>query len=152
MAFRSFKLPTLLHALISSGRWPRTAREAMTQNLRPLITPERVQRFAAEESCIYLEAPPFHTVADHAARGPKEFWSKFGARENISPDQSLIVGDFGLGSDSPIILDYREDGVNPPVLRLRWSEIAPGKVKTCWVRGADTFDEFAIVLGLCEND
>ena len=41
--------------------------------------------------------------------------------EGIGPDLARIVGDFGPGSDAPIVLDYRFDAVQPQVLRLRWS-------------------------------
>jgi hypothetical protein len=143
------ELPPLLYKLLAAGRWPRTAREAMSQNLRPLIALERVQLFAPEEKCIHLESPPFRTVADEVSRCPQKFWSEYGALDEISPAHSLIIGDFGLGSDAPIILDYREGGVNPPILRLRWFETASGR-KTSWVRGADSFDEFADLLGLRE--
>lgn len=55
-----------------------------------------------------------------------------------------MIGDFGLGSDSPIILDYAQDSTNPPVFRLRWGQNGHNE----WVPGARDFDEFAIMLGL----
>jgi hypothetical protein len=65
---------------------------------------------------------PFHTIADEAkGKMLALFWSKFGALEMISPKDALIIGDFGLGSDSPIILDYRDGTSDPPVLWLRWA-------------------------------
>jgi hypothetical protein len=85
MTSHLFELPILLKALIAAGRWPRTEREAMQQNLRPLMSPERVRLFAADESTIYLLPPPFPTVADEVSRGTRGFWSEFGALDEISP-------------------------------------------------------------------
>jgi hypothetical protein len=105
--------------------------------------------FAPEESTIFLCSPPFHTVAvDIAGRqkrfGVDRFWSTYAALESISPELSLIIGDFGLGSDSPIVLDYRQSGATPSVLRLQWRKPEP----CVWVRCAERFDEFADMLGL----
>ena len=49
---------------------------------------------------------------------PAGGWERFGALDQIVPEKALIIGDFELGSDSPIILDYSRDASNPPVLRL----------------------------------
>jgi hypothetical protein len=70
---------------------------------------------------------------------------QFGALDQIEPERALIIGDFGMGSDAPIILDYRNADSDPPVLRLRWSE---GRDNNAWVRCAASFDEFADMLGL----
>jgi hypothetical protein len=146
----NLELPSLLRSLLASGQWPRTGREAMSQNLHPIIAPDRVKLFAEDESTIYLNAPPFRTVADEATCGSQKFWEAYGALQQISADRALIIGDFGLGSDAPIILDYREGELILPVLRLRWSETAPGKPQTKWVKGADSFEKFAQILGLIQ--
>jgi hypothetical protein len=115
------------------------------QEMQPMIPAERVRRFAAEESLICLQPPPFRTITEEWTRGGAgDFWERFGALAQLEPDKALIIGDFGLGSDSPIILDYSADPSNPPVLRLRWVTGAPNE----WVRGAKDFDEFAEILGL----
>jgi len=72
------------------------------------------------------------------------FWSRFGALEEISPELCVDIGDFGLGSDSPILLDYRQDRSNPAVIRLQWRKPQPNGCVRC----ADSFDEFADMLGL----
>ncbi len=144
----AFELPSLLQSLLAVGRWlPRIGREAMSQHLHPLIPPGRVRLFAVEESKIYLQSPPFATVAEEAGAPLESFGRNF-MLDEISPMHLLIIGDFDRVLDAPIILDYRNDGANPPVLRLSWSETAPGKPKTCWVKGANSFDEFADMLGL----
>ena len=116
------------------------------QQLRPIIPAERVQRFAAEETLICLQPPPFPTIAQVRAAGRAgDFWERFGALDQIDPERAVIIGDFGLGSDSPIVLDYARNPSNPPVLRLRWGSQGKGNE---WVVGASDFDEFAKMLGL----
>lgn len=117
------------------------------QQVQPIIPAKRVRRFAAEESVMYLMPPPFFTIAILLVKqGEQDFWHLFGALDQIHPERALIIGDFGLGSDSPIILDYARNAINPPVLRLRWASEA-GKSNE-WVIGASCFDEFATMLGL----
>jgi hypothetical protein len=140
-------LPKRLLALIDSGRWPRTEGEAQRQNLRPLVSMERIHLFAPEQDRIYLISPPFHTVAERRGVRPGDkFWSSFAAPDGISPELSIDIGAFGLGSDAPILLDYRENSSDPSVIRLviRWQLGQPN----LWVRCAETFDEFADMLGL----
>ena len=55
-----------------------------------------------------------------------------------------MIGDFGLGSDSPIVLDFGVSRTGRPVRRLRWHD-AGG---TDWVTGAAGFDEFPAILAL----
>lgn len=150
-------LPRRLLSLIDSGLWPKTPAEAMHQNIHSLVSKERVQVFAPDEDRIYLVSPPFSTVATRITQNDK-FWSKFGALEQISPDLSILIGDFGLGSDSPILLDYRRDVSAPAVIRLKLNPIhgettTNGRKKllgwaNVWLRCADTFDAFAEMLGL----
>src|SRR4051812_33433248 len=55
-------VPRLLDDLVVASRWPRDSREAMGQNLKALVSPERVQTLAPEEQWLYLLPPPFSTV------------------------------------------------------------------------------------------
>jgi hypothetical protein len=150
-------LPKRLLSLIDTGLWPRTLAEANHQNIRSLVSKERIQVFAPDEGRIYLVSPPFSTVATSMTHNDK-FWSKFGALEQISPELSVFIGDFGLGSDSPILLDYRRDVSAPAVIRLKLNPvhgdaIPNGRKKllgwaNVWLPCADTFDGFADMLGL----
>ncbi len=65
--------------------------------------------------------------------------------DGISFDLALDIGDFGLGSDAPIFLAYREDAAIPRVLRLRWPSPTDGHQ---WVVMAPDFDTFVQALGL----
>jgi len=142
-------LPPGLTRLLGTGAWPSADGPSMTaQQLNPSISADRVRRFAAEESLICLQPPPFLTIAQvQAAGGAGDFGERFGALDQIVPEKALIIGDFGLGSDSPVILDFARNASNPPVLRLRWG---PDR-RTEWVQGARDFDELAEMLGLTEG-
>jgi hypothetical protein len=151
-------LPKSLLKLIETGRWPRTHEEELRQNIRPLVSTERIKSFAPDQDRIYFVRPPFNTVAELIASHEGEFWSTFGALEQISPDLSVFIGDFGLGSDSPILLDYRNDRSAPSVIRLKLNPIHGETLKNggkkvlgwanLWLRCADTFDAFTDILGL----
>lgn len=145
-----FPLPDTLARLLATGVWPSAAGPTMNeQQFQPIVAPERVRRFAAEENLICLERPPFRTIAEaRAAGGAGDFWERFGVLDQIDPERALIIGDFGLGSDSPIVLDYARNRSNPPLLRLRWGPQGKGNE---WVQGARDFDEFAEMLGLAEG-
>jgi hypothetical protein len=142
-------LPPGLARLMGTGIWPSPDGPSMiAQELNPLIPSDRVRHFAPEESLICLELPPFPTIAQlRSAGGAGDFWDRFGALDQIVPEKALVIGDFGLGSDSPIILDFARNPLNPPVLRLRWGP----ERRTEWVQGARDFDEFAEMLGLADG-
>lgn len=140
------KLPIELQDLLRKGRWPRNDGEARAQNTRPLVPGSRVAAATdgdeGRESNLYLDPPPFataETCADHNA-----WWrSEEAAPEGIDLRLALVIGDFGLGSDAPIILDYREHRGCPSVLRLKWAQEG-----NRWVEMAPSFADFARVLKL----
>jgi hypothetical protein len=145
-----FILPTGLVHLMEIGIWPSANGPAMTaQQFNPLVTTDRVRRFAPDESLLCLQPPPFRTIADFVSLGGAgDFWERFGALHQIEPTEALVIGDFGMGSDSPIILHFAANATSPPVLRLRW---LPESRSTTWVQGARDFNEFALLLGLMEG-
>ncbi len=137
-------VPRLLDELLVAGRWPRDEKEANAQNIKALASPERVMALAPEEQWLYLLPPPFYTVRQRSAGN--QFWTwETTAPHGIDFDLALDIGDFGLGSDAPILLDYRENAANPRVIRLRWSPY--GKTNE-WVIMAPDFASFVASLGL----
>ncbi len=153
MSERNLRVPPLLDALVASGRWPATPQASLRQNVEPLVSPERITALAPGEEWLYLYPPPFKSVASHVADheiNGWSFWVESGALHELDPDRALIIGDFGLGSDTPILLDYRQ-GDDPGVLRLAWppsveGDSPPGSIT--WVVLADSFEDFATRLGL----
>ena len=150
-------LPKRLIALIDSGLWPSGYEEALRQNLRTPVSKERIQAFAPDQDRIYFYGLPFSTVAQRMAHGDK-FWARFGTIDSIAPEQSVVIADFGVGSDSPILLDYRQDIAMPAVIRLKLNPILGDELTNgrrellgwanVWLQCAATFDSFADMLGL----
>ncbi len=142
-----FPLPDGLARLLAAGVWPSAAGPSKNaQERHPIISADRVREFAADETLICLQPPPFPTIAEERAKGGAgHFWERHGALDQIDPERALIIGDFGIGSDSPIILDYARNRSSPPVLRLRWG--ARGQ-RNEWVQGARDFNQFSEMLGL----
>jgi hypothetical protein len=168
-----FTLPDSLNRLLATGVWPSAAGPAITErDFKRIIPADRVRRFAPEETLICLLPPPFFTMTIVRGDGgaSSDWWVRDGALDQIDPELALVIGDFRLGSDSPIILDYARDPLNPPVLYPRWgtrsnipgwvpSLISPvlrlllgtTNIITEWVQGARDFDDFAEMLGVAED-
>jgi hypothetical protein len=139
-------IPSELQRLIAVRKWPRDRDEAHQQNFKLLIPLQRIRKFAPEESSLYLNAPPFFTVRKLNEGAEHRFWaSPNAAPSEISFTHSVVIGDFGLGSDAPILLDYRATINCPSVLRLRWSN---DNGENHWVEIARSFEAFATLLGL----
>ena len=111
-------LPPALQRLIDSGFWPRNQQESQAQHSKPLITKAKVQAFAPDEDGIHLYPFPFYTVSECGQYG-EEWWDEWTAVHMIDPARTLIIADFGIGSDTLIALDYRRDINNPTVIRLK---------------------------------
>jgi hypothetical protein len=148
-------IPALLEEMIATARWPTSAAKAQSQNLRSLVSKDRLQTIAPEEGDLFLYAPPFQTVATLIARG-EVFWDRPSSDPSgLVRDKALAIGDFGLGADAPIVLDYRDNPDNPTVRYLQWIFIAgeqPGTPnfgsQNSWVVLAPSFEAFVERLGL----
>jgi hypothetical protein len=137
-------VPRLLEELLAAGRWPRNSIEANAQNIKPRVPRERLQSLAPEESWIYLLPPPFLSVREKSKHNP--FWTwPMADPGGIDFDLALDIADFGIGSDAPILLDYRDNLARPRVIRLRWS--GDGTANR-WVVTAPDFETFVETLGL----
>ncbi|WP_434417594.1 hypothetical protein [Nannocystis pusilla] len=137
-------LPPLLSLLLERGVWPRTREEARGQDQRPRVDLGRIQALAPEEDGLYLAPPPFTTVRAEMVKNPSFWREPMADPDGIDPELALILGDFGLGSDAPIVLDYRSGPAQPRVLRLRWSRREGNR----WIVAAPDFAAFAAALGL----
>jgi hypothetical protein len=134
-------IPLRLVELAESRRWPSDVEESLTG--------EAVQSVFPDERYVHLESPPFTTIAADIGRFGSTFWGDaMGAPDEIDSSKAVIIGDFGRGSDAPIVLDYRENDLVPFVRRLKWNFVAPRMTDNHWVLVASSFDEFAELLGL----
>jgi hypothetical protein len=138
------EIPDLIQEMIDAGRWSRDHQSSILQNLNSLATSDRIAVLAPEESLLYLLPPPFVTVREKSKEN--EHW----LHEQLAPhmidfDLAIDIGDFGLGSDAPILLNYRTDKSNPRVIRLKWS--SDGN-ENQWVPMAENIQHFVEILGL----
>ena len=76
---------------------------------------------------------------------PRHSWTdpRFSVAE-IEPCKTVLIGDFGPGSDAPIALDFRSSLNQPEVIRLQWGK----EHENHWIKVAPTFLQFATELGL----
>ena len=98
---------------------------------------------ASGERQLFLYPPPFSTV--NVCNGDDEswFWQEW-APPLADPTLCLVIGDFGAGSDAPILLDYSGPDPEPRVIRLQYGDNDQRR----WVLMAPDFDTFVSVLGL----
>jgi hypothetical protein len=116
------------------------------QELKPILGKDAAPKLSSHDDRIVLMPPPFHTIGDEV-RGGNHFW-KTGVTDpkEIDYDKALIIADFGMGSDSPIVL-YYEPKDSARVMYLRW--IGNGQdIRHEWVETHRSFDDFAVAVGL----
>ncbi len=130
----------VLEAQLSVGGWPDAGLRVEEANRVPLVSRERIQAFAPDEYDIVLYPPPHSTVADELA-GNAKFWDEHGALHEIDPAEALVLGDFGNGSDTVLIADFRTKP--PQVLRLQWTQEG-----SRWIVVAPTVDRLLSLLEL----
>jgi hypothetical protein len=131
-------IPALLERLIEEKKWS-------TAGSPPIdLGVEAALRISPRELQLVLMPPPFHTIADEVREG-NNFWNQLTNVGEIDYSRAVIIADFGLGSDSPIILYYGHDP-EPDVMYLEWPYQSDGRHE--WVLSYDSFDELAIDLDL----
>jgi hypothetical protein len=133
-------IPARLVDLFESHRWPSDVEESLTGDAVRSVFPD--------ERYIHLESPPFKTIAAQIERFGSTSWGHQMALDEIDSSKAVIIGDFGRGSDAPIVLDYSEHDLVPCVRRLKWKFEAPHTTDNHWVLVASSFHEFAELLGL----
>jgi len=126
------EIPTLIVALIERDAWP-------TTGSRTEISAESVRAFAPDEplEILYMDKPPFHTVADEILDGKGLTHEQYAINE-IEPLLVVPIGFFGFGSDTVLALDY-QGRREPSVIRLQWR--LPTQPNT-WLNVAASFEEF----------
>jgi hypothetical protein len=143
-SMHNHKLPSGLTSLIESGVWPTEIPNM--QERRPLLGKKAAHALSADDDRIVLMAPPFHTIADEV-RGGNYFWtSGLTNVGEIDYENALIIADFGLGSDSPIIL-YFGNSQCPSVKYLRWTGNGDN-IRHEWIETHTSFDDFVVAVGL----
>jgi hypothetical protein len=136
-------IPILMQQLVSEGRWPAKHSHCELQNVSPIVPPESIRCWAPGEHKLYLYPIPRVSIRTLIMGGDRFWLSEQAAPWGLDHSLAAAIGDFGLGSDAPIVLDYRQRISSPSVLRLQW-----GAEGNYWTTVADSFDEFAEVSGI----
>ena len=151
MPVGEFEVPPLVSELLRQGRWPGSQNYAG----RPSVAGNPVEAIMPGESDIWLSAPPFHTVD----RDNLEWFEQFREPGQIDFAKAVIIGDFGPGSDAPIVLDFSNEPAqvkalqitaypNPRAGRAPWPEGANFCLEGHWVTLASSLEEFVETLNL----
>ena len=138
MHVHQYQIPVELIRLINEGIWSR-----QKQFHRDIV-----HKISPDDHEIVLESPPFHTIQDEVEDG-NLFWTEGLTNVGkIDYSRAVIIADFGLGSDSPIIL-YYEEKEEASVMYLKWSSSEPHIHS--WEETHKTFKDFAVEIGLFSN-
>jgi hypothetical protein len=143
-------VPNAIAELIKTGRWDCGHDFPMPGALRDAV-PERLWRSPQ----VYLEPPPFRTIAEWMEDEREEWWRRpVAAVSQLDPNLAVVIADFGMGSDTPVVLDYRSSFDQPIVRYLFWSPDYPSSQKfldfvgNSWEILAPTPEAFLALLGL----
>ena len=90
-----------LHERLRQGDWPRTPQEANSYNLAPMPLTEAGRLHAPNESSVCLYPLPLRTPRRRMSDGESIWRDPTFDPNGIDWDHSVVIGDFGLGSDSP---------------------------------------------------
>lgn len=137
------RVPKMLLEFVDMDIWPSTPEKANKQHIISIISIDKLKEFAPDENNIFFYPIPFYTINDLYTKEP-EFWELYGAIHKINPNLSLVIGDFGLGSETILILNFSENINNPSVYRLKWNK----GIDNSWIKVADNFDVFSEMIGL----
>ena len=137
------KLPKLLIQLIEEGVWPGEGEEPNKQEFDPIVKEDKVKLISDIDTKIVLMPPPFWTITEEQNPFYTEDITCFG---QIDYDKAICIADFGLGSDSPIILYYQEQ-IEPVVMYLKWQFEGSDAMQE-WVQTHSSFEEFASTIGI----
>jgi hypothetical protein len=176
MAENSLHVPGLLLDLVARGVWSADWNQAdrfeaayptpwddeeqrgrrFTDYGPPQVPVERIRLIHATEWRLCLTPPPFLSSRDRTmcAWDLPVRWKNFFAPQEIDRDLIIEIGDFGRGSDQPIILDYQANPSEPNVRRLACNVVSSGPDSPSrawdnhWFEIAGSFEEFAQLLGL----
>jgi hypothetical protein len=131
-------IPEFMLQLIAASRW-------VTKRVPGFPHPE----FLSEQKlCLY----GLHQMASENLYWPYETDPRFVGVDDrsydpatINPSLSVLIGDFGLGSDQSIALDYRKSIADPPVVAMRWRVPVAAN---CWIEIAKSVRDFAAMVDL----
>ncbi len=137
----SLKIPKLLLDELESKNWQNGF---FDQNIRQLLTElglnQDLDIFYYNRLTIETESNSFHKMMESDDKEEIDMfvgkYSKNDKNKTIAPELTMLIADFGLGSDQPIALDYRRDLSQPEVWMLVWDR------NNYWTKISSTFENF----------
>lgn len=137
----SLKIPKLLLDELESKNWQNGF---FDQNIRQLLTElglnQDLDIFYYNRLTIEIESNSFHKMMESDDKEEIDMfvgkYSKNDKNKTIAPELTMLIADFGLGSDQPIALDYRRDLSQPEVWMLVWDR------NNYWTKISSTFENF----------
>ena len=139
------KIPQQIYRLVEKGIWPKSSDEANHQHTKSLVPKDKLKEFAPDEDWIYFYPMPFKKISD-TLLDEGNFWNQWGAINQINPELTFIIADFGIGSDTCLILDYRENIDTPSLYRLVRNN--RDKDGNYWEKVSNNFGEFCAITEL----
>lgn len=145
MKVGNLKIPDEIVTLLRCRKWPVNHIEAIRQNLESQVSPETIRNFISDENWLFLYPPLFRTMQRLIELDRKHWSDESLALWDIDPALTIIIADFGIGSDTLMALDYRFDIYSPRVIRLQWR--LPEQ-KNQWIVVSESFDLLSKKLNL----
>jgi len=141
-----YDLPQEIVELVEARIWPRTEEEYAAQELNPKIDQELVQNIAPLFSVICFDLLPLQSIQELIDEGD-DSW-QVPSLNKVDFRKTIVIGDFGSGSDTVIALNYENNPEEPSVIRMDWyNEDNPNlHDRVRWVKISSSFLEFCKLL------
>lgn len=139
------ELPQHLNRLISDGFWPKDASMQNAQYDQCIVEKQRLSEFLDHESeTLILYRPPFSTAKEWQQDGMDFIPKIINTQLEFASDRLIVLGDFGMGSDSFLGLYYQNNTDDSHlILREKWGEKGE---KLGWSVLSNSFNDFCIKL------
>jgi hypothetical protein len=139
-----FNIPYHLGVCIGLGCW--TSFGVQPGHYRDLGK-SAARKLSKEDDSLQLLPPPFKSIEEAVSSG-SSFWGRLTNLGEIDYSKTLIIADFGPGSDSPIVL-YYDNPSQPSVMYLQWDWDAVVKRHVHkWTKTHASFRDFALDIGI----
>ncbi|OZG69944.1 hypothetical protein BTA51_28605 [Hahella sp. CCB-MM4] len=148
MNLQKAELPPKLLRLISNSWWPMENSDIIEQDVSPHVSKNLVKALMPEEEKVCFYPYPFLTFQKYIDDG-YEFCSLSTENGgNIIPSKVLVIGDFGIGSDALLAVDYSDENSEPRIIKQMWVETDCVSEPAHWRVVSDTVEEFFAALEL----
>ncbi len=142
------KLPEKLIQLATGPYWPKNRNEIQNQYSNHLVSRECLKKLIPEEERLYFYDFPFCTLSETLKEDSSTGSLTMEDGAILSPEHVIVIGDFGIGSDSYLAIDFNLNRENPRVIKEMWSDFGNVSRQTHWRIVAETFDDLVVGMKL----